>query len=81
MRSSLLYSLIFFFFTFHFHLACRFERALSDYNGTRPGDVFVVNFGPHFHNTPEGDQLFKDMVFPVLDEMAALAGEATMVWR
>lgn len=59
----------------------RFKTALTDYNGTRAGDVFVVNFGSHFRETLEGDQMFKDAVFPILEEMATLGDEATMVWR
>lgn len=64
-------------------LDCRFTNALSDYNGTRPGDVFVVNFGAHYRETPEGDEQFRNEVFPILEDMARFGGEedVTMVWR
>eukprot|EP00752_Nemacystus_decipiens_P008398 g7508.t1 len=58
-----------------------FTRALKDFNETRPSDVFIVNFGAHYHETPEGDQEFKDAVFPMLDEMAEVGKTATVVWR
>lgn len=56
---------------------------MADYNGTRPGDVFVVNFGAHYRETEEGDEMFRNDVFPVLEEMAAFgeAEDVTMVWR
>lgn len=64
-------------------VCCRFARALTNYNGTRPGDVFVVNFGAHYRDTPEEDENFRREVFPVLDEMAKFGEEedVTMVWR
>ncbi|CAM9694243.1 unnamed protein product [Scytosiphon promiscuus] len=57
------------------------SRAVLDYNETRASDVFVVNFGAHYPATPEGDEEFKQAVFPLLDEMAVLGETATAVWR
>lgn len=62
-------------------LALRFRRAIADFNETRASDIFVINFGAHYHETPEGDQQFKDAVFPILDEMAEVGKTATVVWR
>lgn len=63
--------------------ACRFINALTDYNGTRPGDVFVVNFGGHYRPTQEGDETFRRDVFPLLEQMAKVGEEedVTVVWR
>lgn len=58
-----------------------FTKALKDFNDTRASDIIVVNFGAHYHETPEGDQQFKDAVFPILDEMAEVGKTATVVWR
>ena len=63
------------------YLADRFTKALKDFNDTRASDIIVVNFGAHYHETPEGDQQFKDAVFPILDEMAEVGKTATVVWR
>ena len=41
----------------------------------------MVNHGVHYHDNPEGDQEFKDAVFPILDEMAEVGKKATVVWR
>lgn len=60
---------------------CRFFKAVSEYNETRASDVFVVNFGAHYHETPEQDVKFKEAVFPILDAMAELGNSATVVWR
>ena len=56
---------------------------MGDYNGTRPGDVFVVNFGAHYRDGPESDMKFRNEIFPILEEMARFAEEedVTMVWR
>ena len=62
-------------------LVIRFSRAIKDFNETRASDVFVVNFGAHYHETPEGDRDFKDAVLPMLDEMAEIGKTATVVWR
>lgn len=61
----------------------RFSTAVGDYNGTRPGDVFVVNFGAHYRDGPESDMKFRNEIFPILEEMARFAEEedVTMVWR
>lgn len=59
----------------------RFNKAVRDYNETRPSDVFVVNFGAHYHDNPEDDERFKADVFPILDSMAGLGDKATVVWR
>eukprot|EP00752_Nemacystus_decipiens_P008399 g7509.t1 len=58
-----------------------FSRAAKDFNETRASDVFVVNFGAHYEETPEGDETFKATVFPVLAEMAEIGKTATVVWR
>lgn len=50
-------------------------------NETRASDVFVVNFGAYYEETPEGDETFKEIVFPMLDEMAEIGNTATVVWR
>lgn len=57
------------------------ERALSDFNGTRASDVIVINFGAHYHETPEADEEFKADVANLLSDMARFGGDATMVWR
>lgn len=61
----------------------RFAKAVSDFNGTRAGDVFVVNFGAHYRDGPESDAMFRSDVFPILEAMATFAEEedVTMVWR
>lgn len=59
----------------------RFSRAVRDLNETRASDVFVVNFGAYYEETPEGDETFKEIVFPMLDEMAEIGKTATVVWR
>eukprot|EP00903_Cladosiphon_okamuranus_P013413 g12497.t2 len=58
-----------------------FNKAVRDYNETRPSDVFVVNFGGHYHFTPEEDERFKADMSPILDSMAELGEKATVVWR
>ena len=65
----------------HTCLVHRFSRAVKDFNETRASDVFVVNFGAHYEETPEGDEAFKGVVFPILDEMAEIGKTATVVWR
>lgn len=62
-------------------MAGRFETAIRDYNETRPSDVFVVNFGAHYHGTPEDEYRFKRDIGPVLDSMAEVGKTATVVWR
>ncbi|CAN0265984.1 unnamed protein product [Scytosiphon promiscuus] len=57
------------------------QRAMRDYNETRPSDVIVVNFGGHYHDGPEDEEVFKSHVFPILDDMAELGKQATVVWR
>lgn len=59
----------------------RFSRAVLDYNETRASDVFVVNFGAHYPATPEGDEEFKEDIFPLLDDMAVVGETATVIWR
>ncbi|CAN0195212.1 unnamed protein product, partial [Ectocarpus sp. 4 AP-2014] len=56
-------------------------KAASDFNGTRASDVFVVNFGGHYHDLPEDDEEFKTDMIPVLQDMAVLGESATVVWR
>lgn len=60
---------------------CRFDKAVSEYNETRASDVFVVNFGAHYHHTELDEEAFKTDVFPILDAMAELGRNATVVWR
>lgn len=43
--------------------------------------MFVVNFGAHYRNTTEGDEEYKEVVFPMLDEMAEVGKTATVIWR
>lgn len=59
----------------------RFEKAVRDFNGTRASDVYVVNFGAHYHLTPEDDASFKSDTASLLDSMAELGDNATVVWR
>lgn len=61
--------------------SARFNRVVADFNGTRSSDVFVVNFGVHYHDTPEHDQEYRDAVFPILDQMAEVGKTATVIWR
>ncbi|CAN0416926.1 unnamed protein product, partial [Ectocarpus fasciculatus] len=56
-------------------------KAASDFNETRASDVFVVNFGGHYHDIPEDDEEFKTDMIPVLEDMAVLGEKATVVWR
>lgn len=58
----------------------RFETAVRDYNETRASDVFVVNFGAHYHGAQE-DADFKRDIGPLLDSMAEVGKTATVVWR
>lgn len=53
----------------------------ADFNGTRPSDIYVMNFGAHFHDTPEGDEDFKRDTSVLLDGMARLGERATVIWR
>lgn len=53
----------------------------ADFNDTRASDIFVVNFGAHFPETPEGDTSFKMETSDVLDHMATLGETATVIWR
>lgn len=57
------------------------ERAVSDFNQTRASDIFVINFGAHYHDTAEADESFKADVAPILDDMARLGETATVIWR
>ena len=59
----------------------RLHRAVLDYNETRASDIFVVNFGAHYHDNPEDDAKFRAHVSPILDAMAELGEHATVVWR
>ncbi|CAM9780401.1 unnamed protein product [Ectocarpus sp. 6 AP-2014] len=56
-------------------------KAASDFNETRASDVFVVNFGGHYHDIPEDDEEFKTDMIPVLQDMAVLGQNATVIWR
>ncbi len=64
-------------------MSTRLAKALLDFNETRASDVFVVNFGGHYHYPPGNneDEKFKAQVFPVLDALAELGEKATVVWR
>lgn len=62
----------------------RLEMLVSDFNETRPSDVYVVNFGPHYHGNPDGDgsdDEFRPHMSAVLDAMGKVADVATVVWR
>lgn len=62
-------------------LTGKFLRALRDYSETKADDVYVVNFGAHYHGTPEGDAKFKRDIGPLLESMAEVGEKATVVWR
>ncbi len=64
-------------------LSERFQRAVREVNETRESDVFVVNFGAHYHYAPgkNEDEQFKTDIAPILDAMAELGDKATVVWR
>eukprot|EP00904_Undaria_pinnatifida_P001882 jgi/Undpi1/11695/HiC_scaffold_36.g13990.m1 len=57
------------------------ERVVADFNTTSASDIFVVNFGAHYHATPEGDAKFRAYMAPILDDMARLGETATVMWR
>ena len=59
----------------------RLERVVADFNTTSASDIFVVNFGAHYHATPEGDAKFRAYMAPILDDMARLGETATVMWR
>lgn len=59
----------------------RLLKVARDFNETRASDVFVVNFGGHYHDIPEDDEEFKKDMIPVLEDMAVLGQNATVVWR
>lgn len=59
----------------------RVERSLSDFNETRASDIFVINFGAHYHDTPEGEARFRFDTTRVLNDMARFGDTATMIWR
>lgn len=56
-------------------------RAVADFNETRSSDVFVVNFGAHYHETLDDEAEFRAEVAPLLDAMGEVADKATVVWR
>ena len=59
----------------------RLNRAVGDFNTTSASDIFVVNFGAHYHDTAEGEANFRAYMAPILDEMAVLGATATVIWR
>lgn len=59
----------------------RFTRVLRDFGELRPSDVVVVNWGAHYHETPEQEARFREDVGNVLDGLGDRAENATMVWR
>lgn len=54
---------------------------MADFNETRPSDIYVVNFGAHYHEDPGGEDLFRSEVSLLLDDIAEIADSATVVWR
>ncbi|CAN0365743.1 unnamed protein product, partial [Ascophyllum nodosum] len=56
-------------------------RAAADYNETRSSDVFVVNFGAHYHETEDNEREFKEDMGNILLDMGKMSEVATMVWR
>lgn len=64
-----------------FCLWSRLERAVADFNTTRPSDIFVVNFGAHYPDTPEDEEVFRRDIAAVLESMAQLGETATAIWR
>lgn len=71
--------------TLYYYCYCCMDRRLSrvtaDFNGTRASDIYVINFGAHFHDTPKGDEDFKRDASALLDGMARLGERATVIWR
>ena len=59
----------------------RLKRAVADFNTTSVSDIFVVNFGAHYHDTAEGDASFRAEMAPILHDMARLGETATVIWR
>lgn len=59
----------------------RLTRILRDFNETRPSDIIVVNWGAHYHDTPDQESLFREDMKSVLDAVGNMSNEATMVWR
>eukprot|EP00904_Undaria_pinnatifida_P008201 jgi/Undpi1/4510/HiC_scaffold_18.g07864.m1 len=57
------------------------KRAVADFNTTSVSDIFVVNFGAHYHDTAEGDASFRAEMAPILHDMARLGETATVIWR
>lgn len=54
---------------------------LSNYNETRPSDVYVVNFGAHYKDYGDENELFKVHTAALLDRMGEVSDKATVVWR
>ncbi|CAM9132092.1 unnamed protein product [Choristocarpus tenellus] len=54
-------------------------RVLLDFNGTRPSDVYVVNFGAHYSET--NVTRFAQEIGPFVDALHKLSFNATVVWR
>lgn len=61
--------------------AQRLIRALRDFNETRASDVIIVNFGAHYHDNDEDDERFRLDMGYLLDQMGAIADNATVIWR
>lgn len=59
----------------------RLERAVADFNATRPSDIFVINFGAHYPDTAEQEEMFRFDTAGLLDSMAKLGENATVIWR
>ena len=54
---------------------------MEDFNETRSSDVYVVNFGAHYHETEHDERQFKEDVGSILIDMGKMSEVATMVWR
>lgn len=54
---------------------------LMNYNETRPSDVYVVNFGAHYKEYGEENEMFKKHTSALLDRMGEVSETATVVWR
>lgn len=59
----------------------RLANALADFNTTRSSDIFVVNFGGHYHDSADDTEKFKREVGALLMDMAELGESATVIWR
>ena len=53
----------------------------ADFNETRSSDVYVVNFGAHYHETEQDERQFKEDMGNILIDMGKMSEVVTMVWR